>query len=446
MEQEYRIAGTHCSSCQIILEKAIGAIPNVARVRVDPNTGRTRVHWRGAPDTSALTAAVRRAGYSMGQRSRAWISTDSSAWSTALVASCIVFVGWIALKLSGLDALAAQAGTGVGVTGALIAGLTAGVSTCMALVGGLVLAYAARHAQKHPEATTAQKFRPHLFFNAGRILGFAVLGGAVGALGALARPTPSMTGWLILLAGASMLLVGLSLTGLFPRLTTLSLPTGIARRLGLASDVREYSHRGAMLTGALTFFVPCGFTQAAQLAALATGSLWGGALLMAAFAVGTAPGLLGVGWLSSAVRGSGGRVFFAAAGIAAVALGLWNMSNGWTLTGIVLGRPTTAVPAREGERVLVAEVRDGKQYVDMEQSVFGYSADRIVVKRGIPVAWRVESTNSYTCASSLNLPAMNIAVDLQPGQNIIEFTPTKTGLMRFSCSMGMYRGIIEVVE
>ncbi|MCC6934236.1 MAG: sulfite exporter TauE/SafE family protein [Candidatus Yanofskybacteria bacterium] len=446
MEYEYYIGGTHCNSCQIILEREIGKLPNVARVRVDAGSGRTRIRWNGAPDLERLAATVRHAGYQFGRRSRSWIATDGSTWSAALVAACLVFIGWIAVRLLGLDSLAARTGTGIGATGALVAGLTAGVSTCMALVGGLVLAYAARHAQKHPEATTIQKFRPHLFFNAGRILGFALLGGIVGAVGSLARPTPVVTGWLVVLAGAAMALVGLSLTGLVPRLSTLSLPGWIARRLGIGSDVREYSHRGAMVTGALTFFVPCGFTQAAQLAALATGSFGGGALLMAAFAVGTAPGLLGVGWLSSAVRGSGGRIFFAAAGITAFALGVWNISNGWTLTGIVLGGPSTAAPVRPGERVSVAEVRDGKQYVDMTQDAFGYSVDRIVVKRGIPVVWRVTSENSYTCASSLNLPAMNIAVNLQPGQNVVEFTPQTTGRMRFSCSMGMYRGIIEVVD
>lgn len=52
---------------------------------------------------------------------------------------------------------------GLGV--ALITGLVAGLSTCMALVGGLVLGLSARHAKKHPAATTMQKFRPHLYFN-----------------------------------------------------------------------------------------------------------------------------------------------------------------------------------------------------------------------------------------------------------------------------------------
>ncbi|NCP77121.1 sulfite exporter TauE/SafE family protein [bacterium] len=45
----------------------------------------------------------------------------------------------------------------------------------------------------------------------------------------------------------------------------------------------------ALGSGALTFFLPCGFTLAMQAYAITTGSFITGALTMMAFALGTAP-------------------------------------------------------------------------------------------------------------------------------------------------------------
>jgi len=52
----------------------------------------------------------------------------------------------------------------------------------------------------------------------------------------------------------------------------------------------------------------------------------------------------------------------------------------------------------------------------------------------------------YSCASSLVVPGYDINVQLKKGENIIEFTPRETGEIKFSCSMGMYRGKFIVVD
>jgi len=45
----------------------------------------------------------------------------------------------------------------------------------------------------------------------------------------------------------------------------------------------------------------------------------------------------------------------------------------------------------------------------------------------------------------LIIPSLKIQKQLQPGENIIEFTPQKVGDLPFSCSMGMYTGVFHVV-
>jgi sulfite exporter TauE/SafE len=52
-----------------------------------------------------------------------------------------------------------------------------------------------------------------------------------------------------------------------------------------------------------------------------------GAIIMSLFALGTAPGLLSIGGLSSSLKGSKAKLFFAAAGLAVIFLGIFNISN-----------------------------------------------------------------------------------------------------------------------
>jgi hypothetical protein len=55
---------------------------------------------------------------------------------------------------------------------AFFIGLTAGVSSCMALVGGLILSVSAKWNEEHIHTSKWRRFEPHLYFNIGRIAGF----------------------------------------------------------------------------------------------------------------------------------------------------------------------------------------------------------------------------------------------------------------------------------
>lgn len=446
MNKHYPIAGMHCHSCELLVEQHIGKIQGVRSVNVHHSTGVADVSFDdGTPiDDTAIERAIRAAGYAPGREERrTWLNTNPNAWIEAFVAVCIVFVLYLIVKILGLSSLTTSAGTQTGTGIALLVGLTAGISTCAALVGGLVLGISARHAEQHPFATSLERFRPHLFFNLGRIVGFAILGGVIGTVGAALQPSTLVLGIMTLVVGIVMVSLGLNLTELFPRVgALLTLPSGIARALGITND-HAYSHWHASLTGALTFFLPCGFTQAMQLAAVTSGSGIRGAFIMSAFALGTAPGLLGVAGISSLVKGEVARFFFKVAGIIVIVLGLWNVSNGWSLTGFTLPSVGSTHTKPSG---ITAELRDGKQHLRMEQWAGGYNPSAFTITKGVPFVWHINSQDSYTCASSLVVPSMGIRKTLVSGENTVEFTPTKTGQIQFSCSMGMYRGTITVIE
>jgi sulfite exporter TauE/SafE len=144
-------------------------------------------------------------------------------------------------------------------------GLVASVSSCMAVTGGLLVAVAAKYNNASRKLTSVQRLRPPLYFNAGRIASYTLLGGAVGALGATLTLSPAIDGILSIVASAVMILLGLQMLRLFPALTRF-MPTMPKALSHCIHDLAERETKeSAFVLGAATFFLPCGFTQALQL-------------------------------------------------------------------------------------------------------------------------------------------------------------------------------------
>ncbi len=431
------IRGMHCASCEVLIGESIKKIPGIKEVKVSQSKAEAVIEYSGTePSEKAIYNAVQEAGYEVGQKEKLpWVSSNPLDYKDLFKAALILLGIYIIadrLNLFNLDV----GSQNVGVMVALFVGLVAGVSTCMALVGGLVLSLSARHAELHPEATPLQKFRPHLYFNFGRIIGYAFLGGLIGLVGSVFKPSNNILGLLTLVIGGVMIFFGLKLIEIFPVLKnkSITLPASIAKIFGLHKEVKEYSPKSSMIMGALTFFLPCGFTQAMQLYAVSSGSFWKGMAIMGLFALGTAPGLLGIGGLTSVFKGRKARTFFMVAGLAVIMLGWNNIVNGSRLFGGNVS-PVGAV-ASSGDF----------QEIKMTQTGRGYSPNVLTVEKGRPVRWIIDSKSSFSCASSIVMPKFGISRTLKSGKNIIEFTPREVGEIPFSCSMGMYRGKFVVVD
>lgn len=442
----------HCRSCEILIEDELRKVKGVKGVYVNHKTGIADVDCECELDQSEVSCAIESAGYAVGEDGKLPIvSKNRKDYIELGIAFFITVALYFVAKTLGIFDL------GKSITGnysslpvVFLVGLTAGVSTCMALVGGLVLGASARFSAKNPQATGMEKFTPHIYFNLGRIASYFVLGGVLGLLGSFFQLSTSILGLLTVIVGLVMLLLGSQLIDIFPFLKRISftLPKGISRALGMKDQSEvEYSNKNAALVGASTFFLPCGFTQAMQLFAMSSGSPIIGALTMGVFAIGTAPGLLGVGGMSAAVKGNGAKLFFKTAGVVVILLSLFNLSNGLNLLGIspmVLGTFTSKASAAITDPNV--KMVGGVQEVRMNQESGGYKPNKFTIKKGVPVRWIVTSKDVYTCAASIISQQLNIRKGLKLGENIFEFTPKETGTIRFSCSMGMYNGSFTVVD
>lgn len=441
------IKGMHCRSCEILIEDELKKIKNVSSVDISHRTGTATIKYQGKHlDHEDVVHAIKEAGYELGTNEKpTFMTSNKDDYIQLCFAGIILALLYFTLNELGVFNINFAASNNFSsLPIVLLVGLTAGISTCMALVGGLVLGVAGKFAQDNPQATPGEKFVPHIFFNIGRIVSFFVLGGIIGLIGSAFQLSSTITGSLIVLVGLSMILLGLQLTNIFPRLSTISLtlPKGISKALGITTNSdKSYSHKGAFGMGALTFFVPCGFTQAIQLYAMTTGSFMTGALTMAVFALGTTPGLLSLGGLTSFIKGKSSGLFFKFVGLIVVAMALFNISNGLTLAGIKKNIQETKTIQKQDPNV---KMENGIQVVHMEQNARGYYPDVFTVKKGIPVKWIVKSVYPYSCASSLMVQKLNIRTVLTEKEQVFDFTPKEAGDIPFSCSMGMYSGTIQV--
>lgn len=444
------IKGMHCRSCELLVEDELLKVPGITAVTVSQKRGCAEVNYKDNLNLEAVKEAVNQAGYELGKtEDKPFFSRDSNSYvDTAICGVILLIVFYFANELGLFNLGSAVGGNYSSLPIVFLIGLTAGLSTCMAIVGGLILGASARFAEKHPEATSLQKFKPHLFFNLGRIISYFMLGGIIGYAGSFFQISSGVLGILTIAVGLVMLILGAQLTELFPRLSSVSftLPKSISRILGIKKHhEKEYSHKNSFTMGALTFFLPCGFTQAMQLFAISSGSPLTGALTMGIFALGTAPGLLGIGGLTAVIRGAFAKTFFKFAGLVVIALAIFNISNGLNLTGLnVLASFSNNAKIQANDPNVTLE--NGVQIVRMTQSSSGYSPNSFTIKKGIPVKWIITSTDPYSCASSIISSKLGVRQGLQEGENIIEFTPQEIGQIRFSCSMGMYTGVFNVID
>jgi copper chaperone CopZ len=94
----------------------------------------------------------------------------------------------------------------------------------------------------------------------------------------------------------------------------------------------------------------------------------------------------------------------------------------------------------------LATVTNGVQTVQLSVQGTNYYPNPIHVKKGIPVKLVADMNNMPGCSVSIVIPEFGIRKVLSAGDNVIEFTPDKSGTFQFSCSMNMYRGQIVVEE
>jgi sulfite exporter TauE/SafE len=300
-------------------------------------------------------------------------------------------------------------------------------------------------------------FWPSIKYNLGRVISYTVIGGIVGALGSVVQFSGTARGIMQLLAGVFMVFMGLSLSGLVPALARFT--PHLPKALGLKIAREKKRSNSPLYVGLLNGLMPCGPLQAMQLYALSTGSLWGGALSMLLFSLGTVPLMFALGALSSILSRKFTRYMVTVGAVLVVVMGISMFQNGLALSGAGLssglaqGEAVQAGDKAENTQAPAlaagqAQASSGENVQEITSKLTGYGYPAISVKAGIPVKWTIQAPKGSLngCNSRLVIPEYKIEKQLAEGDNVIEFTPNRTGTFTYSCWMGMIRSSIKVTE
>jgi len=464
-EHIFYIKGMHCASCEILIEKELLKLSNVKSVEASMAKGEVLIEYEGEkPSAVALNKIFKKQGYvffdlprqseaKAGKPIEGEEKKKEGDFFTIAGAALSIIIGFFIIKNSGLAGLI-NVNSSSFLPAFFFLGLLAGASSCAALVGGLILSMSKQWLEMYSEKnSTLEKLQPHLMFNAGRIASYALLGGVIGAIGGKFQISLTFNSVLIVAVSVIMFLLALQMLGIKAfRKFQFAMPKFITRRI--ADETKFQGRYMPFLMGALTFFLPCGFTITAQGLALISGSAMRGALIMLFFALGTTPALLAIGL--SAVKFSQkphlANKFQKVAGVLVLFFALFNINTQLNILGFfsfsdIKFNSSGQTPAN-GNREGLAPIVNGKQIIEMDASSSGYKPNYFKVEAGIPVSWKITDKGTSGCTNAIISKSLfSGEIPLTPGQTVVkEFTPTKPGKYKFSCWMGMVSGTIEVVD
>jgi sulfite exporter TauE/SafE/copper chaperone CopZ len=493
----FLIDGMTCPACESRIGKALSNAPGVTDTCVDYVCGTANVTFDQAlTGETALAAVIEKLGYHVraggGQGETGEAVPEGYTFYRAVTLLAVIATLYFLVRRLGLINLAAAFplaetadSSGTGYAALFLLGLVTSVH-CIAMCGGINLSqcvrpYGALRSVDKGTLTTdhdrnktnsrpgrylfsiinvpfAQCARPALLYNGGRVVSYTIVGGIVGALGSVISFSSLMKGIVQLIAGLFMLVMGINMLGIFPQLGKLSprLPRPLAARV----EALRQKGTGPLYVGLLNGLMPCGPLQAMQLYALSTGNPVKGALSMFAFALGTFPLTAFLGAASAFLTGRFTKRLATAAACLVAVMGLTMLGYGWNLSGFRFnpldflagetdaGYQNAAYTSSPGNAPAgtLPDVQNGYQIVNSALQPGRYPA--ITVQAGIPVKWTITAPEGSVngCNNRMFIREYDIEHRFKTGENVINFTPERTGRFSYSCWMGMIRSSITVVE
>lgn len=327
-----------------------------------------------------------------------------------------------------------------------LTGLTVGGLTCLAVQGGLLASTIAAREEK--DLTSGYKRKHTIFatiaFLITKLVAYTALGFVLGAFGGVLNISSQVQTIMQFIAGIYMIAIALNLLNVHPIFRYLCFqPPRFLTRI-VRNQSRSKDLFAPAFLGVLTIFIPCGTTLAMETLAISSGNALTGALIMFIFVLGTTPLFFGVGFLTTILGDNFRGKFLKLAAIFVFYLGFVSANGALAASGLPFVQIDLTGSSNQiqtaGNNLPV------NQNVEINITSGGYSPNYIRVKKGKMVNLTLKSTGAFSCASAFRIPSFGISKNLAPNDTqLISFTPTQAGAIPFTCSMGMYRGIIEVI-
>lgn len=370
--------------------------------------------------------------------------------SKFLVYSLLVSLGLVAYLLYKMTFPSDSIGEKVAVEGSntinlwaiFLTGLITGGLTCLAVQGGLLAATIAQRQEevlKENVTKTGNAF-PILVFLLAKLTVYTLLGFLLGLFGSVFQL--SITAQVIMQFAVAIFMIGtaLNILNVHPifRYFVVQPPRFLTR------IVRKQSKSDSMfapaLLGAFTVFIPCGTTQAMMALAIASGNPLLGAAVLFAFILGTSPLFFTLGYFATKMGESLHSKFMKIAAISLIFLALFNLKGALALSGVNLFQTKQTY-----DKKTAAEKPLEKATINFYSSY--YSPGTLTVKAGSKVTLNLVNQSGNGCIQAFTIPRLGIQKIVRIGtSDSVEFiAPDEPGQIPFMCSMGMYRGVINVI-
>lgn len=493
LHKQLFISGMTCIHCQNKIEQALRQTDGIQDVQVSFQHGNARITYD--TDTVSLKeiiSLIEKLDYQVITKPAS--SRPSFAYTAGLL--IVILSLYILLQRSGILNLLAPgqlADSQMSYGMLFVIGLITSVH-CIAMCGGINLSQCLPQDPAGSDRGRLSALSPAFLYNLGRVISYTLTGAILGAAGILLGAGTGLSvllqGVLKMIAGIFMIIMGVNMLGVFPWLRRFSLrmPGFLAAKIG-TQKMRESR---PLIVGLLNGLMPCGPLQSMQLVALASGDPLTGAISMFAFSLGTVPLMLGLGSIVALLGRAFTRTVMKIGAVLVVVLGLSMLSQGGSLSGLLLPdrlmaltlfacivAMITALPADRaawktvgiavaaifliGNGVFHSRIFvEGSQNEGLPASDSNVTSDgvqivtsslvpgrypNITVQAGVPVKWIIDAPSSSIngCNYKMVIPEYQLEHVFTPGENTIEFTPTKTGTVSYSCWMGMIRGNIFVM-
>lgn len=446
-----KFGGMHCRSCEALIKDEVSAITGVKEISADYATQEGHVVYdKTRADINNILRKIRSKGYSAavageehGKKSGAPREPESK-WRGILGISAIalglIALAIILLKIYGMlniPELTANMSYGL----IFIVGLFTGFH-CIAMCGGFVVSYVAKNRK-----VGGSGHMSHIVYGAGKVVSYTVIGALFGLLGSFIAFTPALRATIGLFAGLFLILFGLNLLNVFPflRKFQFKMPAFISRRV----NSEQSKHSSPFVVGLLNgLMIACGPLQAMYVFAAGTGSALEGAKVMFAFGLGTLPLLLGFGIAASKISAKATHSIIKYSGLIVILLGIILLNRSLILYGTGYDLESLAAKAGLIGAGPAANISNAEEFqaIHMDVTRSGFVPNKFFLKKGVPVKWIITGSEITGCNREILVPEYNLKIEVVPGEQTVEFTPTRAGTILWSCWMGMLRGSFVVSE
>ena len=443
--KHFLVKGMTCHSCEKIIKKQVSSMGGIEEIHVDYISGKGHVKFdESKTSINAIFEKITDSGYEVNETEKTHEKhkEDGNWMCYAFAILGFILVAYFLFKIGNyveLPQLSQNMSYGL----LFLVGLFTGFH-CIGMCGGFVASYTTKHAAEGKSTNAA-----HLAYGAGKLLSYTVIGAIFGFIGSIITFTSEMRGIAGIAAGLFLIVFGLNMLNIFPELRRFRIPMPAF----LYSSIERKRNSSPFAIGLMNgLMIACGPLQAIYIMAAGTGSAVEGAKLLFVFGLGTLPVMLGFGYATSILctkmtnkilKFSG--VFVIVLGLVMANRGLVLLGNGYDVGSLIdgdspFGGKTNAVNNLGTTPAVSNTLKDGYQEIKMDVLSSGWSPNKFVLKKGIPVKWIINGKQLTGCNNAIQVPKLGLKFDIKPGKQTIEFTPTEEGTIPFSCWMGMIQG------